>query len=355
MPYALVLVVLLIVTVIALRYRSGWGFLGLWFFLILAPSSSFLPIISEIVAEHRMYLPLAAVVVAVVVCGYCLGGHLFSRLVSSDDRRLALERLLGYALAGVVVFALGFATAKRNHDYRSELSIWQDTVVKQLDNPRAYNNRGQAYKSRGQHELATRDYNKAIELDPAYAKAYNNRGNAYGSKGEYDQAIRDLNKAIKLDPKNAHAYYSNRGVVYRDKGDLEQAIRDFDQAIALDPAYATAYNNLAWILATCPDPQIRDGAEAVHLAERACGLGDNRVPTQLDTLAAAYAELGQFDQAVETAEKAVRLALAAGQQELAKDIRNRLELYKAKRPFRTSARQQVQPDRLSPPNSKDEP
>ena len=93
-----------------------------------------------------------------------------------------------------------------------------------------------------------------------------------------------------------------------------------------------------FVHAAHPEPRARDGTKAVHLAEKACQLTDYKAPATLDTLAAAYAELGQFDKAVKTAQKAMQLARAAKSEKLAKDIQNRLDLYKAKRPFRTSAR-----------------
>ena len=97
---------------------------------------------------------------------------------------------------------------------------------------------------------------------------------------------------------------------------------------------AKAYNSLAWIFATHQEAQVRNGAEAVRLAERACELTDYKAPPLLDTLAAAYAEAGQFDKAVETAEKAIQLVRTAKREEIATDIQNRLNLYKAKRPYR---------------------
>ena len=170
-------------------------------------------------------------------------------------------------------------------------------------------------------------------MDPTVAHAYYNRGLTYRGKGDYEQAIGDFDKALELDPKNAKAY-SSRGVAYAAKGDHDRAIRDFDQAIELNPAYAHGYNNLAWILATHPEPQLRDGAEAVRLAERACELTHYESPATLDTLGAAYAEAGQFDQAVKTAQQAIQLALAAGNEELAKDVQRHLQLYRAEQPWR---------------------
>ena len=232
-----------------------------------------------------------------------------------------------------------------------------------------YNNRGNAYFSKGDYERAIDDFGKAIELDPAFTHIYSYRGNVYLAKGDYDQAIRDYNKTIELDPENAGGYYNrarayqgkgdyeraiddynktiklnprsfqayhNRGRIYSDKGEYKHAIRDFSKVVELNPRHAQAHNHLAWILATHKDSQVRNGARAVELAQIACELTDYKVATTLDTLAAAYAQLGQFDKAVETAAQAVQLARATKNEKLAKDIQRNLELYKAKRPYRES-------------------
>ena len=117
-------------------------------------------------------------------------------------------------------------------------------------------------------------------------------------------------------------------------GRAKEAVKCYRGALELRADWPEVLNNLAWILATHEDAEIRDGAEAVRLAERACGLVDNRVPILLDSLAAAYAEVGQFAKAVKTAEKAIQLAQKAGKTESAEGIRARMELYKAKRPYR---------------------
>ena len=112
----------------------------------------------------------------------------------------------------------------------------------------AYNNRGVAYKDKGEFDLAIQDFNKAIDLNPENANAYNNRGVAYANKGEFDLAIQDFNKAIDLNPELAEAY-NNRGVAYKDKGEFDLAIQDFNKAIDLNPENANAYNNRgeAWL------------------------------------------------------------------------------------------------------------
>ncbi len=266
-------------------------------------------------------------------------------------------------------------------DYDRAIRNFDQAIELNPEYAEVYNNRAQLYLRKGKHDLAIRDYDQSIKLNPKNVQAYTERGFAYYGKGDRDQAIRDFSEAIRLNPSYALAYQS-RGLAYQSKGDNELAIRDFGKAIELNPADALSHkaigqvlmglgrakeatkhyrralelrgdwpevlNDLAWILATHEDPELRNGAEALRFAERVCQLQNYKAPAALDTLAAAYAEAGHFDQAVETAEKAVRLALAAGQQELGKGIRNRLKLYQAKRPYHES----FSPEGLSRPESK---
>jgi tetratricopeptide (TPR) repeat protein len=130
-----------------------------------------------------------------------------------------------------------------------------------------------------------------------------------------------------LNPRSAQAHWKI-GRSLSDLGRTKEAIDHYRQALQLRRAWPEVMNRLAWILATHDNSELRDGIEAVLLAERACSLTDRRVPAYLATLAAAYAEAARFDEAVKTAEETIELAQAAGQEELAEDTRNRLELYK---------------------------
>jgi Flp pilus assembly protein TadD len=113
-----------------------------------------------------------------------------------------------------------------------------------------------------------------------------------------------------------------------------QAVNHYHQALTLKPDMVEALNNLAWILAASPSDALRNGAEAVRLAERACELSQRREPVLLGTLAAAYAEAGRFGEAVTTAEKARDLATAGGLKDVAAKNSDLLELYRAGRPYR---------------------
>ncbi|MGA2140588.1 MAG: tetratricopeptide repeat protein, partial [Verrucomicrobiia bacterium] len=166
----LVIAILLVATGWAWKTTSAWGFVGAWFFLILAPSSSFIPTDSP-AFEHRMYLPLAAVVVLVVMGIYALAGR---RTVT---------------VVAVLAVGLGVLTVQRNQDYRSEIAIWGDTVAKWPQNARAHNNLGNALKQAGKIEEAIAHYEQALRIKPDYAEAPYNLGIALGQVGKNEEAI----------------------------------------------------------------------------------------------------------------------------------------------------------------------
>jgi tetratricopeptide (TPR) repeat protein len=186
---------------------------------------------------------------------------------------------------------------------------------------------------RGRIEEAIAHYQEALRLRPGYATAHNNLGLAFLERGRPVEAIAQYRKALGIEPENA-ALHTNLGDALMAQGEAKEALVHFQEALRIEPNDPRPYNNLAWIRATHPDPRLRDGKEAVDLAERACGLWGGNHPNLLDTLAAAYAEEGRFVEAVATAEKA--LAASTGLNDLASEIEGRLEGYKAGRPFRES-------------------
>jgi len=227
------LAALLAATVLALRYRPDAGFLGAWFFLILGPTSSFIPI-ADLAFEHRMYLSLAAVVAGVVLTAAWMLGRLRAH------PRVAAAA--GLALAAAVVALLAWGTRQRNEVFRDPRAIWEDTVRHAPHNARAHNNLGYAERRTGPEyiEGAIEEYNKAIELDPKYVQAYSNRGVAYGYLGENDKALADFNAAIKLSPGSARPYY-NRAVISLLEERYRDAEDDLTTALRLEPNYALVY------------------------------------------------------------------------------------------------------------------
>jgi tetratricopeptide (TPR) repeat protein len=265
-PAGTAIAALLAATFWALRRAPALGFLGAWFFLILAPTSSFVPIVTEVAAERRMYLPLAAIVTGCVLAAYWLGRKLVLRAAESAGTRKLLGGVLAAAALLSATAALGYGTFERNAYYRDAISIWQDTVAKRPLDPRAQNNLGASYFQAGRANEAIRCFNRAIELKRDYLDALNDRGAAYTETGQIVEAIGDLDKAIALKPDFAEAY-NNRGAAYLKAGRLDEAIRDYSRAIELQPDYADALENRsnAYLQSKRYELAIADCNEAIKL------------------------------------------------------------------------------------------
>jgi tetratricopeptide (TPR) repeat protein len=184
---------------------------------------------------------------------------------------------------------------------------------------------------KGDYDKAISHYDQAIRLDPKVARAYHGRGVAYFHKGQYDKAITSYSDAIRLEPKNDSAFF-DRGLARWQKGESREALVDFKQAIQLNSKNDSAHNGMAWALSTAPQPEIRDGKKAVEHATKACELTDWKNPFHLSTLAAAYAEAGDFQRAIEWHKKAI--ASPDFPPDKMERARERLRLYEQGKPYR---------------------
>lgn len=429
-PAALVVMGLLAATVWACVRCPKWGFLGAAFFLILAPTSSVMPIV-DLAAEHRMYLPLAAVAVAAILAGY----EVLKRAMAHWQVSLAGQRSIQVVIALTLLTSLGVAAFARNRVYESEWSVWNDTVQKAPHNGRAHANLGWALVCQGKPEEAIAPCQLAVKLAPGYADAHCNLGGALQSLGRVGEAVDCYRKAVEIDPRHAKSLYNlavalaqqgkgdeaiplflkalkitpddadchyNLGRVLFSQGRRSEAIHHFEtalginprdadchcslanallaqgesdaalshcrQAVSIDPSSAkyrqqlgrsfylrgqgpeailewrealrlqpneiALLNLLAWELATCPNPAVRNGSDAIAFAQRACQLAGVPSAELLDTLAAALAETGRFTDAARTASEALALASQGGDRELAAALRARIKLYEARSPFR---------------------
>jgi tetratricopeptide (TPR) repeat protein len=194
----------------------------------------------------------------------------------------------------------------------------------------AYANRGWAALQKNELDKAIADFTEVIRLEPNNAAAFNNRGSAWSEKKEHDKAIADFSEAIRLEPRNV-SYYDARGMALGSKKEFAKALSDYNEAIGLDPGYARAYNSRAWLWATCPYVNYRDGKKGVESARKACELTEWKNPFHVGTLAAAYAEAGEFEAAVKWQLKANTLYADAKDR---KDGEARLKLYQDKKPYR---------------------
>jgi tetratricopeptide (TPR) repeat protein len=338
-PYALIVAAVVAGVVLAWRRSPTAGFLGCWFFLILAPTSTVIPIAEQPMAESRMYLPLAAVVVLVTLLSYALG------------RRRALVVL------GFVAVGLGALTVGRNHDYQSELSIWEDTVARHPYTSRGhYNlaialakvpgrlpdaiahyeetlrinpNHGEAQNNLavalaeipGRLPDAIAHYDAALHLNPTNARAHNNLGLALAQMpGRLPEAIGHYEEALRLKPDLAEAHNNLGMALARTPGRLPDAMAHYEEALRLQPKYAEAHTNLAAALAEMPGRL----AEAIAHYEAALRLKPDLAEAH-NNLAVYYAENGQLEAAIGQLEIAARLNPTSAA------IRNNLEKMRALR------------------------
>lgn len=191
---------------------------------------------------------------------------------------------------------------------------------------------------------AIEHYEQALQIQPDDPKTHNNLGNALRQVGRIPESIGHFEQALRIKPDFVEAHY-NAALTLEQAGRLPEAVGHYADAVRLNGDLPVALNKLAWIRATSNDPRLRDGTEAVRLAERACQLTGRKQVALLDTLAAAYAEAGRFAEAVSTAREALSLATSGGQPEAAATIESRLSLYRAGQP----CRQAPQDTRLANP------
>ena len=230
-------------TLRGLMRAAWWSFLGVWFFAIIAPTSSVIPLLGEIVAERRMYLPLAAVIVCVVFVVDDLWRRVSDRMAPG---RKSL-RLVPAVLATIVVIGMGYMTWQRNLDYRSEVTIWTDTVNKRPANFRAHNNLGEALVREGRMSEAVIPFRNAVKLKPDYHDAYGNLGSALANLGQLEEAIAIQRRVLEFSPNDAVAHYNLGNALLR-ANDLPGAAGAFQRAIDLNPRFYTAYGNLGLLL-----------------------------------------------------------------------------------------------------------
>jgi tetratricopeptide (TPR) repeat protein len=321
-PQLAVVIMLLAATLVALWRWPVAGFCGAWFFAVLAPTSSVVPVGTQTIAEHRMYLPLAAVV-ALAVLALC-----------SVAPRRSLPVLLAAALG------LGFLTARRNEDYRSALSIWGDTVSKRPESWRAQSSLGAALaadpgrvqEALSHYEEALRlkpnsaevqnnlaialagipghlpeailHYGQALRLRPNYAEAHNNMANALARiPGRLPEAISHYEEALRLKPDSAEVRYNLANALAKDPGLLPEAVSRFEEALSLNPAYAEAHNGLANALA-------KDRGrlpEAISHYEEALRLRPDFAEAQFDLANAMAKSPGRLPEAISHYKEALRL------------------------------------------------
>jgi tetratricopeptide (TPR) repeat protein len=284
---ALLLTLITAVIIYAGRRRKylvmGW----LWYIGTLVPMIGLVQVGSQAMADRYMYIPMLGLL---IIIAWAVKDFVVNR----PHWRI----VVAVSAAVVLSSAVGLTRMQVSH-WRNNITLFEHTLKITEDNIIAENNYGLALLAAGRIDEAVEHFNKVLRINKNNANAYANLGTAYSQLGKYEQATQNLTKAAELKSDNIHVL-----------------------------------NNLAWLLATVGDVSAEDANRAVEFAHRACKLTGYREPSILDTLAAAYAAAGRFNEAIATAQQAIDAAKANGRDKLAGEIQKRIEIYRAGQPYR---------------------
>lgn len=234
LPSINILLVLLAVTAWALRRKPALGFLGLWFFVILAPSSSFIPL-ADLAFEHRLYLPMAGIIILAVV-----GADVLLRRIFKNTEERILQGMIVFV---IVLGILSYLTVRRNNLFQDLVAFWTEGVQLRPDNARVRYNLGLAYLQKGDKPRALEYYEQAAALRPDYEKAHNNLGNLYYEQGNKAMAVAHYRAALAIYPLYAEAH-NNYGVVLMEAKNYREAEWHLKEALRINPDSIETMRNL---------------------------------------------------------------------------------------------------------------
>jgi protein O-mannosyl-transferase len=270
------------------RRRAPYLFTGwFWFLVVLLPMIGIIQAGSQAMADRFAYVPSMGLFIMAVwgIAGWA-------------------ERRLFAVSAVAALLALGLCLVLTSR----QVSTWQNSITL---------------------------FEHALRVDSNNACAHYSLGSELADQGRTQEAMREWEISLEIEPWWANTH-GKIGSVLCQQGNYPGAIARYRRALEIDPAQHEVLNNLAWLLATCPDASLRDGPEAVRLALKACEVTRSRKTIMVGTLAAAYAEAGQYPEATEAAQKACELAAARGESSLLARNRELMELYRAGKPYHES-------------------
>lgn len=250
-----------------------------------------------------------------------------------DGRRLVLPHRKDPIHVALTFFAGGYVQQAISYLRQcTDIASRRLPGHEQMDSAELHYFLGTLLQQQGDAERSLEAYRNTLQINSDHRQALRNLAYAYVERGEHGRAVDHFNRLLQQTSNDLKLRHDLARALEQ-SGDAAQAVAQYRAILKLEPRMVSAANNLAWILATHPDVEIRDGSEAVRLAEFLSQASNFQNPMALDTLAAAYAEQGRFEDAVQTAEKSLEFATAGDQQEQAAATRTRLELYRSKTPY----------------------
>jgi cytochrome c-type biogenesis protein CcmH/NrfG len=310
------------VTAILLRQQRPYFVTGwLWYLGMLVPVIGLVQVGWQGRADRYTYLPHIGLYILITWGVFDL---------TAAWRR---QPVILASVAAIAVSALSWCAWIQTGYWRDSETLFKHALAVTSNNDVAENNLGIVYLQNGRLDEAISLLQTAVALRPDNGPAHENLAKALLQKGQVADALVHYRKLIELQPDNVEMH-NIVGTVMVQQGRIREGVEEWEKVLAIEPDNGNALSNLAWVFATSPDDSLRDGAKGVQLAKQALRISGDRIPIVFRTLAAAYAENGQFAEAIQTAERGIEVANKQGNPALAAEFQNSIGLYEAGRPLR---------------------
>jgi tetratricopeptide (TPR) repeat protein len=319
---SLLLLICVTAVVIALRKRRPYLITGwLWYLGMLVPVIGLVQVGWQGRADRYTYLPQIGLYIAVTWAVTDL-----TTLWRHQRTILSVAALLAIAV-------LSWRAWIQTWYWRDSETLFKHALAVTTNNDVAENNLGIEYLRQGSVDGAISLLQAAVDLRPDNSPAHENLAKALLQKGKVADALIHYRKLLELQPDNIEVH-NIVGTVLIQQGRIRDGVEEWQKVLVIQSDNGNAMSNLAWIFATSPDDSLRDGAKAVQLASEALRISGQRIPIIFRTLAAAYAETGEFSKAIQTAQHGIELANSQGNSGLAAELHGNIALYELRRPLR---------------------
>jgi tetratricopeptide (TPR) repeat protein len=299
---------------------TGW----LWYLGMLVPVIGLVQVGWQGRADRYTYLPQIGLYVAVAWA------------VADLTALWRHQRTIVSAAAILVISLLSVSCWAQTSYWRDSETLFKHALAVTTNNDVAENNLGIVFLGQGRVDEAISLLQAAVNLRPDNSPAHENLAKALLQKGDVSEALVHYHKLLELQPDNIEVH-NIVGTVLVQQRRVREGVEEWEKVLAIQRDNGNALSNLAWVYATSPDDSLRDGMKAVQLAEQAMQVSGRRIPIIFRTLAAAYAENGQFSQAIQTAQQALELANSQGNAGLAAELQGNIVLYQERQPLRDSS------------------